>query len=151
LKELILQSLIVDGEVLSSTVDASDGFEIYTWYRVRVLSRGPEPSWVGVVNGGDVPESLPRPNDGEILVRLHGGTVVVDGITITQDDKPQLTIGSRYLFFLEPLRDGAFVPTYQSWPVELNDNGIINHASHSKFAQRFDRFQTLQDLLGYAK
>jgi len=55
LKELVAKSLVVDGVVQSVTVDWSDGYQIFTWYRIKVFSRGQEPSWIGVLTSAKSP------------------------------------------------------------------------------------------------
>ena len=152
LKELVAKSLVVDGVVQSVTVDWSDGYQIFTWYRIKVFSRGQEPSWRGVVNFGEVPKSLPPAASDEILFRRPGGIAVVDGIRIeNQCDEPTLVVGDRYLFFLEPLRDNAFVSTFQSEPIRLDGSGLIDHSYKRDFARRFDQFHSPQDVQAFAK
>jgi hypothetical protein len=152
LKELIAKSLVIDGAVQSVTVDWSDGFQVFTWYRIKVFIRGPEPSWRGVVHMGEIPKSLPHAESDEIYLRLYGGTAVVDGITITMDyGEPKLVVGSRYLFFLEPLINKAYVSTYQSEPVMLDSGGLIDHSYKRNFSRRFDQLQSFQDVVSVAK
>jgi hypothetical protein len=151
LKELVKQSLVVDGKVESSTVDASDGYHIFTWYKIKVLTKGATPEWRGVFNRGSVPDTVEHVHGDEFLLRLTCGAVVIDGVTVTQQGQAPLTVDKRYVFFLEPLTDNAYVTAYQSTPVELDEKGLLIHSPHSAFSQRLQQFQSVQDVLAYSK
>ena len=156
LREQLHNSLVIDGEVESSTVDASDGASIYSWYRVKVIARGPTPTWVVQGHEGRIPASLKSVGEGEILVRLDCGSVVVDGITITEVREPSLTLGKRYLLFLEPYEISTrptelFVSTLQTEPTELDRDGSIVHARKSSFTDKLANFTSIKDVLDYGK
>ncbi len=127
LAESLQKDLLIKGTVLSRFVDASDGFRVYRWYRVRVLSQGPSKTTVSASEHASVPPSL-RGGSGvnEILVRVSGGTTVIDGISITQPGPAALNLNQDYAFFLERTSSGFYTLGFATTPVALNADGSFN-------------------------
>ena len=149
LSDIAKQSLFVDGLVESSIVVATpDAFDVQTWYRVKVLARGQQPSANRVAaKVFKIPEQLRDLQSDEIAVRTVGGTAVVDGISITETAEPPLTVGARYLFFLDPTTQPSIYDPTLAPPVQIDKGGTILHpAKKTNFSRSIEGYRDAEEL-----
>lgn len=148
LTESLRKDLLVKGTVLSQTVDYSNGFEIFRWYRVRVLSRGPERTFVNNLEHASIPDSVKHVGSDEIMVRVHGGTAVIDGITITQPGLPTLKDGQSYAFFLDKTPFGFYTLGFETTPVAITSNGSLDASSggNKRFVRQLRAYHSYEDV-----
>jgi hypothetical protein len=162
LTEIIKNNLLVDGLVESSFVEApSNAFSIFTWYKIKVLSRGQEPSVSRMAVKNEIPEQLRMLGPDEIIVRAFGGTAIVDGVTLTVWGEPRLTIGKRYLFFLDSRlvyvpdsmsHQSAYDIGFMTRPLLVDEQGKIQHPSEkTTFLRSVEGFQDVDGLERYAQ
>jgi hypothetical protein len=148
LAETATHSLPVDGVVETSVVyGAPDSINVETWYKVKVLWRGPEPSVHPATVKETVPEQLRDLGQDEILVMRIGGTAVVDGVSITEWAEKPLAAGQRYLFFLDSLKDAGAYMTGLTEPVEVDEQGNLVHpAKKTVFSWSIAGFRDADEL-----
>ncbi len=148
LAESLRKDLLVKGLVVSQTVDASDGFTIFQWYRVRVLSHGPDRPLATSVERGSVPGIAKNLNTDEILIRVHGGTTMVDGVSITQPGPPMLREGQQYTFFLNKTSLGFYTLGFSTTPVAISPDGSldVSSAGSKLFARQLRAYHSYEDV-----
>ena len=153
LSETATQSLLVDGVVESSVVyGAPDSINVETWYKVKVLWRGPEPSVHPATVKETIPEQLRDLRPDEILLMREGGTVIVDGVSITERGVKPLAVTKRYLFVLESLRNASAYTTTLTEPVEVDDQGNIVHpAKMTVFSRSIAGYRGADELERYVQ
>ena len=148
LTDSLRKDLLVKGVVISQTVDFSDGFKIFRWYKVRVLSQGPNRSFVNKLAHASLPDLAKHIESDEIIVRVHGGTAVVDGVTITQPGPPALKNGEQYAFFVNRTPFGFYTPGFGTAPVAITSAGHLDVASGSntQFSRQLRAYHSFEDV-----
>jgi hypothetical protein len=126
-------------EPVASMTVATDSAHIATWHKLRILERlNTHPLPQG--DGMEIPRELQPVGPQEVVVRVPGGTVNIDGIEITSEDKefPPLVSGRKYVAFLRPDASGKYAL------LQLGSKGIYT-VSDSKMEPLLDRPNPLQD------
>lgn len=148
LAETITQSLFIDGVVESSAVSgAPDSEYVETWYKVKVLARGPEPRPREAYPSGPIPEQLGELRSDEILVVRLCGTAVVNGISISEHLERPLVESKRYLLFLDPLKHTGAYWTGLTPPVDVDGHGhLVRPAKETNFSRSVAKYRNVTEL-----
>lgn len=148
LAETITQSLFIDGVVESSAVSgAPDSAYVETWYKIKVLARGPEPRPREAYPSGPIPEQLGELRPDEIFVIRLCGTAVVDDISISEHLERPLVESKRYLLFLDPLRHTGAYWTGLTPPVDVDGHGYLVHpAKETNFSRSVAKYRKATEL-----
>ncbi len=126
LNQTIANSYIVQGAVATGVVDHSDGFHIYQWYKVTRTSQSANQNKVKPALSKQLPAGLSVSAD-TLLVRIAGGTAVIDGVQITESGPPPLSAGHTYLFFLDRTDAGFYELAFNTRAVPMKPTGEIDH------------------------
>lgn len=146
-------SLLIEGTVTESAIDASDGFSIFHWYTIDPQNKYQRAD----LHTKNIPHNgvpVLRPNrPGELVVRVKGGTVSVDGVSITQPGPPAMEKGRSYLLFLTPTSEGFYELSFMTRPIPLDSAGKIDHASvgNSRFSRQLVPFGSFSDIRSFAE
>jgi len=155
LAQVVNDDLLVSGMVESSFVEAvPTSFNIQTWYKIKVQMRGPEPSAKNRLMGdAKIPDVLQPLASDEVIVCVLGGTAEIEGVTLTQIVDPPLTLGKRYLLFLEPMTTGAaYHIGFMTTPVLVDERGKIEHPDKvTPFLRSIDWVHDVEELKRYVK
>lgn len=94
---------------IAAVTEATDDYHIYTWYKLKVLERlssHPHPE----LDVETIPDGLKPLHKDEVVTRIVGGTVLVDGVFVkmVSPSSPLLAMGKRHLLFLVPDGSGSF-------------------------------------------
>ena len=92
---------------IASATESVECYHIYTWYKLRIVEElisHPNPD----VPAESIPKSVSPAKASEVVVRIPGGSLTVDGIKVTfvDHDEHLLTLNEKYLFFLSPDSSG---------------------------------------------
>jgi hypothetical protein len=96
-------------EPIASQVVAADATHIATWHKLKILERlNTHPLPEG--DAEEVPAELQPVGSDEVVVRAPGGTLTIDGVEVTSEDKefPALVTGKKYVVFLRPDASGKY-------------------------------------------
>ena len=157
LEEIVKSYLLVDGVVESTFVYAlNNSTHIETWYKIRVLSRGQEPSIIMPASAKmkmAIPEQLGIFDSDEVALCEFGGSAVIDGVSLTARGEPPLIMGKRYLFFLDSTAvSNAYTNGSVTRPVLVDENGTIQHPSKkTTYLRSIDGFRDLDELKRYVR
>ena len=140
-------SLLLRGSIAAAII-SSDGFHIYQWYRIKVISRGhTNPSRETAVLS-DIPASLGPLQSDDVILRIPGGTELVDGVAVTQDGPSPLTVGQTYLLFAVPTNGPFYHLSLNTHPIPLDATGhLLSTKEHpSTFDRQMEGFALYDDV-----
>ena len=148
LTESLRKDVLVKGIVVSQTLDWSDGFKIFRWYRVRVLSHGPDRAFTNTLEHASIPNSAKNIGSDEILIRVHGGTAVIDGVAISQPGPLALKDGQQYAFFVNKTSFGFYTLGFETTPVAINSAGSFDFSSSGNklFTRQLRAYHSFEDV-----
>ena len=148
LAESLRKDNLIRGVVVSQSIDSYDGFAIYRWYRVRVLSRGPDRTFINFLQHAFVPNTAKNVGADEVMVRISGGTAVVDRVTITQPGLPALKDGQQYLFFANKTSFSFYTLGSETTPVAITSDGSLDFSSagNKLFARQLRAYHSYEDV-----
>jgi hypothetical protein len=86
-------------EPLEATSVQTDARNIMTYYRFRVLERLSQ-SHSAAATMPNIPQELPALKENEMYVVEGGGSVLIDGIKVTQRPAYDYALGHKYLLFI---------------------------------------------------
>jgi len=146
LDEVLAAYSVLVATPMAKAVEIDSGRQILTIYKLQVLRRLADHPPAPDTLQRQIPAAFGRLQDNEIVVTQYGGTAVVDGVEITQNDPkfPLMVEGRRYLLFL------MFDSTGKVGELQLGPEAILEVDQAGLFKPMTERHSPLLDDLATA-
>lgn len=142
LSSAIEQHTVVLSQLISQQAVIEDDIRLITWYKFKILEElSGRPSSAITHNLDQIDQNilpnrlLPLSENDEFLVVLAGGTVVIDGVTLTSwhAGSSPFVESQKYLLFLtfSPDRKVAMIPLLANGVFRINNEGVLRTIAES--------------------